>query len=78
MAGTGTARACALGELGDHHLRGQLLAVTQTIPLAIHGSLERDFDAAVVLSLLVLGLSFAVILVARFFTRRAEAHAGHD
>jgi ABC-type sulfate transport system permease component len=46
--------------------------------LAIHGSLERDFDAAMVLSLLVLGFSFAVILAARFFTRRANGHAGHD
>jgi len=31
----------------------------------------RDFDAAVALSVIVLGFSFAVILAARFFTLKA-------
>jgi hypothetical protein len=35
-------------------------------------------DAAVALSVLVLGFSFVVILSARFFTRRAEERAGQD
>jgi molybdate transport system permease protein len=48
------------------------------MPLAIYGTLERDFDAAVALSVLVLGFSFAVILTARFFIRRAEGCAGQD
>jgi molybdate transport system permease protein len=48
------------------------------MPLAIYGTLERDFDAAVALSVLVLGFSFAVILPARFFTRRTEGHTGQD
>ena len=48
------------------------------MPLAIYGTLERDFDAAVALSVLVLGFSFAVILAARFFTRRTERDAVQD
>ena len=48
------------------------------MPLAIYGTLERDFDAAVALSVLVLGFSFAVILPARFFTRRTERDAVQD
>jgi hypothetical protein len=57
---------------------GSFQGVTQTMPLAIYGTLERDFDAAVALSVLVLGFSFAVILPARFFTRRTEGHTGQD
>jgi ABC-type sulfate transport system permease component len=46
------------------------------MPLAIYGALESDFDAAVALAVLVLGFSFAVILAARFFARKAEERVG--
>ena len=73
VAGAVTAWARALGEFGGTIIfAGSFQGVTQTMPLAIYGALERDFDAAVALSVLVLGFSFVVILVARFFTRRAE------
>ncbi len=79
VAGAVTAWARALGEFGGTIVfAGSFQGVTQTLPLAIYGTLERDFDAAVALSVLVLGFSFAVILAARFFTRRAEGHAGQD
>ena len=79
VAGTVTAWARALGEFGGTIVfAGSFQGVTQTMPLAIYGSLERDFDVAVALSVLVLGFSFAVILAARFFTRRAEERAGQD
>jgi molybdate transport system permease protein len=79
VAGAVTAWARALGEFGGTiAFAGSFQDVTQTLPLAIYGTLERDFDAAVALSVLVLGFSFAVILAARFFTRRAEGHAGPD
>jgi molybdate transport system permease protein len=73
VAGAVTSWARALGEFGGTIIfAGSFQGVTQTMPLAIYGALERDFDAAVALSVLVLGFSFVVILVARFFTRRAE------
>lgn len=79
VAGAVTAWARALGEFGGTIIfAGSFQGVTQTMPLAIYGTLERDFDAAVALSVMVLGFSFAVILAARFFTRRAEERAGQD
>ncbi len=79
VAGAVTAWARALGEFGGTIVfAGSFQGVTQTLPLAIYGTLERDFDAAVALSVLVLGFSFSVILAARYFTRRAEGHAGQD
>ena len=77
VAGAVTAWARALGEFGGTIIfAGSFQGVTQTMPLAIYGALERDFDSAVALSVLVLGFSFVVILVARFFTRRIEERAG--
>ena len=73
VAGAVTAWARALGEFGGTIVfAGSFQGVTQTMPLAIYGTLERDFDAAVALSVLVLGFSFVIILTARFFTRRIE------
>jgi molybdate transport system permease protein len=77
VAGAVTAWARALGEFGGTIIfAGSFRGITQTMPLAIYGTLESDFDAAVALSVLVLGFSFAVILAARFFTRKAEERAG--
>jgi molybdate transport system permease protein len=76
VAGAVTAWARALGEFGGTIIfAGSFQGVTQTMPLAIYGTLESDFDAAVALSVLVLGFSFVVILTARFFTRRIEKRA---
>ena len=73
VGGAVIAWARALGEFGGTIIfAGSFRGVTQTMPLAIYGTLESDFDAAVALSVLVLGFSFVVILAARFFTRRAE------
>jgi molybdate transport system permease protein len=72
VAGAVTAWARALGEFGGTIIfAGNVQGVTQTIPLAIFSELERDFDAAVALSVLVLGFAFAVILTARYLTRKA-------
>jgi molybdate transport system permease protein len=76
VAGAVTSWARALGEFGATIIfAGSFQGVTQTMPLAIYGTLESDFDAAVALSVLVLGFSFVIILTARFFTRRAEERA---
>jgi len=77
VAGSITAWARALGEFGGTIIfAGNVPAVTQTIPLAIFSELERDFDAAVSLSVLVLGFAFAVILTARYLTRKAAEFGG--
>jgi len=77
VAGAVTAWARALGEFGGTIIfAGSFRGVTQTMPLAIYGTLETDFDAAVALSVLVLGFSFAIIVAARFFARKAEERAG--
>ena len=73
LAGAVTAWARALGEFGGTIIFAEnFRGVTQTMPPAIYGALESDFDAAVALAVLVLGFSFAVILAARFFARKAE------
>ena len=72
VAGAVTAWARALGEFGATLIiAGNFQGVTQTMPLAIFSALENDFDAAVALSVLVLGFAFAVILTARHLTRKA-------
>jgi molybdate transport system permease protein len=77
VAGAITAWARALGEFGGTIIfAGNIQGVTQTIPLAIFSELERDFDAAVALSILVLGFAFAVILTARYLTRKADEVGG--
>jgi molybdate transport system permease protein len=77
VAGAVTAWARALGEFGGTIIfAGNVQGVTQTIPLAIFSELERDFDAAVALSVLVLGFAFAVILTARYLTRKASEVGG--
>ncbi|AHY48349.1 NifC-like ABC-type porter (plasmid) [Rubrobacter radiotolerans] len=75
LAGAVTAWARALGEFGGTIIfAGNFQGVTQTIPLAIFSELERDFDAAVALSVLVLVFAFAVILTARYMTRKAHEY----
>ena len=77
LAGAVTSWARAPGEFGGTIIfAGNFRGVTQTMPLAIYGALESDFDAAVALAVLVLGFSFAVILAARFFARKAEERVG--
>ena len=77
LAGAVTAWARALGEFGATIIfAGNFQGVTQTIPLAIFSELERDFDAAVALSVLVLGFSFVVIFTARYLTRKAAEYQG--
>jgi len=77
VAGAITAWARALGEFGATIIfAGNLRGVTQTVPLAIYGSLESDFNAAVALSVLVLGFAFTMILAVRYLTRRATEYKG--
>jgi molybdate transport system permease protein len=77
VAGAVMAWARALGEFGATVIfAGNFPGVTQTMPLAIYSSFERDLDAAVALSVMVLGFSLVVIVVARYLARGATARAG--
>ncbi len=64
--------ARALGEFGATIMfAGSLIGRTQTMPLAIYNALESDLDAAVALSVLLLGISFVLLIVARGWLRGA-------
>jgi len=72
VAGALTAWARALGEFGATIIfAGSFRGVTQTIPLAIFAEFHRDLDAAVALSVLVLGFAFVVILAVRYLTTKS-------
>ncbi len=69
VAGAVMAWARALGEFGATVIfAGSFQGVTQTIPLAIFAEFQRNLDAAVALSVLVLGFAFTVIVAVRFLT----------
>jgi molybdate transport system permease protein len=62
-AGMALAWARALGEFGATiTFAGNLPGRTQTMPLAVYLELERDPDAAIVLSLVLLAVSVAVLV----------------
>jgi molybdate transport system permease protein len=63
--------ARALSEFGATLLfAGNLQGSTQTMPLAIMTAFERSLGAALAISVILLGLSFAIIFVSRTLTRR--------
>ncbi len=71
IAGAMMAWARALGEFGATIVfAGSFRGVTQTIPLAIFAEFQGNIDAAVALSVLVLGFAFAVILTVRYLTAK--------
>jgi molybdate transport system permease protein len=75
IAGAMMAWARALGEFGATIVfAGSFQGITQTIPLAIFSEFQNDIDAAVALSVLVLGFAFAVILTVRYLTRKATEY----
>lgn len=66
LAGAVLCWARALGEFGATiTFAGNLPGVTQTMPLAVYQALERDPDAAVALSLVLLAVSVAVLALLR-------------
>ena len=75
VSGALTAWARALGEFGATIIfAGSFRGITQTIPLAIFAEFQREIDAAVALSVLVLGFAFAVILTVRYLTARTATN----
>jgi len=66
VAGSVLAWARALGEFGATiTFAGNLPGVTQTMPLAVYQALQRDPDAAVALSLVLLTVSVGVLALLR-------------
>lgn len=64
--------ARALGEFGATIMfAGQFPGRTQTMPLAIYAALESDTDAALSLSILLLGISLALLALTRRWLRAA-------
>ena len=71
LAGTVLAWARALGEFGATIVfAGSFRGVTQTVPLAIFAEFQNNIDAAVALSVMVLGFAFVVILTVRYLTAK--------
>jgi len=79
VAGIAMSCARALGEFGATiTFAGNLPGTTQTMPLAVYVALQSDLDAAVVLSVLLLVMSFGLLLGLRsapagWFWNRARA-----
>lgn len=72
IAGAMMAWARALGEFGATIIfAGSFRGVTQTIPLAIFAEFQSNIDAAVALSVLVLGFAFVVVLTVKYLTKSA-------
>ena len=66
--------ARALGEFGATILfAGNFPGITQTMPLAIYIGFESDFQAALTLSVLLLGIAFLVLIVVKGGLRRRMA-----
>ena len=63
--------ARALGEFGATIMfAGNLPGVTQTMPLAVYGGLEGNFNIGITIAILLVILSFAIMMAIRFFARR--------
>jgi len=64
--------ARALGEFGATIMfAGNMIGRTQTMPLAIYTAMESDLTAALVLSLLLIAVSFAVLFGVRLLLHRS-------
>lgn len=66
LAGAAMTWARALGEFGATiTFAGNLPGVTQTMPLAVYIALQRDLEAAVAMSVLLLALAVGILLSVR-------------
>ena len=69
--------ARALGEFGATIMfAGSLQRVTETVPLSIYDALQDDLDAALMLSVVLVAVSFAVLLVFKALLRRGPLSSG--
>jgi len=72
LGGAVMAWARALGEFGATIMfAGNLIGRTQTMPLAIYIAMESDLTAALVLSVILVLVSFSVLFLVRLLLRRS-------
>ena len=63
--------ARALGEFGATIMvAGNLPGITQTMPLAIYGAMQGDFNVAITISILLVLISFGIMAIISIITRR--------
>ncbi len=63
--------ARALGEFGATIMvAGNLPRVTQTMPLAIYGAMQGDFNTAITISILLVLISFGIMAIISILTKR--------
>lgn len=63
--------ARALGEFGATIMvAGNLPGVTQTMPLAIYGAMQGNFDTAITISILLVLISFGIMAIISILTKR--------
>ncbi len=75
-AGLTLSWARALGEFGATILfAGSLQGRTQTMPLLVYNVLERNVDAAIWISVLLLGLALVALLISQWLARRSMQDA---
>jgi len=66
----------ALGEFGATIMfAGNLPGVTQTMPLAVYGAMQGDFNIGITISILLVIISFAIMIAVRFFAKKEVPHA---
>ncbi|MGB7340811.1 MAG: ABC transporter permease [Phototrophicaceae bacterium] len=70
IAGLILSWARALGEFGATILfAGSLQGRTQTMPLLVYSTFERDIDAAIWTGILLIGIAFIALFISRLLTR---------
>jgi len=74
LSGAALTWARALGEFGATILfAGNFPGRTQTMPLAIYIGFETDFNVALTLSAILIGVSFAVLVLLKLLLQRSTA-----
>ena len=66
----------ALGEFGATIMfAGNLPGVTQTMPLAVYGAMQGNFNVGITISILLVLISFAIMIAVRYSAKTGGNHA---
>jgi molybdate transport system permease protein len=77
VAGGALALGRALGEFGATLMfAGSVEGITQTVPLAIYARFATDFEGALALSALLVGVSAGILLAVKALQRDTPPAAG--
>jgi molybdate transport system permease protein len=65
--------ARALGEFGATIMfAGNLPGMTQTMPLAVYGAMQGDFNIGITIAILLVIISFVIMIAVRILSRRGK------